>query len=234
MPRLLPLNLLLIFMFILSCQKDGTFEKENEATVNNNSFNEAYSKAKDKSLDNETRLKAANHAYLLAIQEQSDSLLCLALDKKTLLHNKIFETDSAILYSKELLQIVEKNNDSVFIGKTYFKLGLYNNAALVKDSAYYYYHESKKIREALKDSVNVAKTLNNMAILTSNSGSYSESDELAIECLTFLKNSTDEDTKASAINCIAVNGKKQKQYDESLYWYKQAIETTANQKNKNI
>ena len=234
MPRFLQLNLFLLFILILSCQKEETFEKKNETTVHNKSFSEAYSKTKDTSLDNETRLKAANHAYLLAIQEQSDSLLTLALDRKTLLHNRVFETDSAILFSKELLQIVEKNNDSIGIGKTYYKLGLYNNAALVKDSAYYYYHESKKIREALKDSINVARTLLNMAILMSYSGNYSQSDELAIESLTFLKNSTDEVTKASALNCIAINGKKQKQYEESYYWYRQALETTSNAKNKNI
>ena len=234
MGRILQLNLLLLFMLGLSCQKEHELSDENKAPVDHLKFSEAYSQTKNTSLDDQTRLKAANMAYNIANQEQSDSLLSLALDRKTLLHNKVLESDSAILYSKQLLRLVKKNNDSAGIAKAYYKLGLYNDATLVKDSAFYYYNESKKVLEALKDSAGVGLRLRNMAILVSRSGNYIQSNELAIEGLGFLKNIDDQVSKGSFLNCIAINGKQQKQYDESLYWYKQALETTLNSKHKNI
>ena len=234
MGRILQLNLLLLFMLGLSCQKEQELSDENKAPVDHLKFSEAYSQTKNTSLDDQTRLKAANMAYNIANQEQSDSLLSLALDRKTLLHNKVLESDSAILYSKQLLRLVKKNNDSAGIAKAYYKLGLYNDATLVKDSAFYYYNESKKVLEALKDSAGVGLRLRNMAILVSRSGNYIQSNELAIEGLGFLKNIDDQVSKGSFLNCIAINGKQQKQYDESLYWYKQALETTLNSKHKNI
>ena len=234
MGRILQLNLLLLFMLGLSCQKEQELSDENKAPVDHLKFSEAYSQTKNTSLDDQTRLKAANIAYNIANQEQSDSLLSLALDRKTLLHNKVLESDSAILYSKQLLRLVKKNNDSAGIAKAYYKLGLYNDATLVKDSAFYYYNESKKVLEALKDSAGVGLRLRNMAILVSRSGNYIQSNELAIEGLGFLKNIDDQVSKGSFLNCIAINGKQQKQYDESLYWYKQALETTLNSKHKNI
>ena len=234
MGRILQLNLLLLFMLGLSCQKEQELSDENKAPVDHLKFSEAYSQTKNTSLDDQTRLKAANMAYNIANQEQSDSLLSLALDRKTLLHNKVLESDSAILYSKQLLRLVKKNNDSAGIAKAYYKLGLYNDATSVKDSAFYYYNESKKVLEALKDSAGVGLRLRNMAILVSRSGNYIQSNELAIEGLGFLKNIDDQVSKGSFLNCIAINGKQQKQYDESLYWYKQALETTLNSKHKNI
>ncbi len=232
MHYLLKLNLFLLLLFCIACQNEQ--KPENVATSNYNNFSEPYSKSLDTSFDHKTQLINANLAYKIASSYQNDSLLILALNRKTLLLNKLKQRDSAILYSKELLNIVQNVGDSSGIGKAYYKLGLYNDLASIPDSAYLFYNESKKVFALLKDSATVGKRLRNMAILLSDSGSYTQSDEIAIEGLTFLKNSNDRVSKASFYNCLAINAKKQKEYDESLYWYKQAIETTNNTKHRNI
>lgn len=234
MRHFLKLCLLLVIILCLGCQNESKQENKKEVLGVKEKFNNAYLQSKDTSFNHKARLSAANRAYVLANKQESDSLLILALNRKTLLHNKLKQPDSAILYSKKLLHIVEKIHDSAGIGKAYFKLGLYNYEATVKDSAFYYYNESKKIHEAIKDSTQAGRTLLNMAVLLSDSGSYTQSDELAIEGLIFLQNTNDEVSKASILNCIAINGRKQKQYEESLYWYRQAAETTVNKMNKNI
>ncbi|MDN3643931.1 hypothetical protein QWY87_14535 [Lutimonas halocynthiae] len=234
MHHFLKLNLLLLCILCVACQNEPKLENKKEVLGFNEKFNDAYVQSKDTSFDHMSKLRAANRAYGLANKQDSDSLLILALHRKTLLHNKLKQRDSAILYSKELLSIVENINDSVGIGKAYWKLGYYNDLASLKDSAYYFYNQSKKIHEALKDSAQAGRTLLNMAILLSDAGSYTQSDEIAIEGLTFLQNTNEEVSKASILNCIAINGKKQNQFEESLYWYKLAIETTNNIKHRNI
>lgn len=226
--------LLLLLLLFLSCQKESDSKELANKIVKNQEFSEAYLKTKNKNLDNRTRLNAANLAYSMAKDEQSDSLLILALDRKTIFHNLVKEPDSAILFSKKLLQLVSDNKDSMGIGKSYFKLGLYNEASLAKDSAFYFYNESKKIHELLKDTTQVVKRIRNMAILTSRSGNYIQSNELAIDGLKLLKNRPNDESKGSLINCIAINGRNLKQYDESLYLYEQAVESTTNTKYKNI
>ena len=70
--------------------------------------------------------------------------------------------------------------------------------------------------------------------MSSNAGSYNQSDEIAIEALSFIKNKEEPTLKASAYNCLAINAKLQKEYEEALYWYQKAIETTIDEKNRLI
>jgi len=145
----LKLYLLLLFMLCIGCQNEAKKESKKEVLGINEKFKNAYSMSLDTSFEYKSRLSAANRAYNLANEQDSDSLLILALNRKTLTHNKLKQRDSAIFYSKELLNIVEKIDDSAGIGKAYWKLGYYNNEAAANDSAFYYYNESKKISELL-------------------------------------------------------------------------------------
>ena len=234
MHHFLKLSLLLLFILCIGCQNEPKQENIKEVLGINEKFNNAYLTSKDTSFTHKARLSAANRAYVLANKQESDSLLVLALGRKTLLHNKLKERDSAILYSKELLHIVENINDSAGIGKAYWKLGLYNNMAATKDSAFYYYNESKKVYAALKDSAEVAGKLLNMAIIVSESDNYNQSDQLAIEGLKYLKNTSKGTLQGSLQNSMAINSKKQGEYKEALYWYDKAIKSTQDEENRKV
>jgi len=226
--------ILIISLCIYSCSADT---KENEKSVqdsNTSEINADYNFAADKTNGLAARLDKINRAYALAINEAQDSLLRKVLHEKTTLHSKNKEYDSAIYFAREYLTLATLNQDSVQIGAANYKLGLYHDKSFKPDSAFFYYNESKRIFESLKDSVQVGKRLRNMSILLSDSGSFNHSDELAIEGIKFIKNTKDQTSKASFYNTIAINAKKQQDYKEALYWYEKAIETTNNNKYRNI
>ena len=226
--------LLFISFCIASCSNDL---KKNEVSVLNGShpeINNYYNFAIDKTNSLEKRLDNINMALSLANNVGQDSLLIKILNQKTILHSNKKEYDSAKFFTRKFLTLARRDHDSIGIGTAYYKLGLYHDKTYINDSAFFYYNESKKFFELLKDSLSVGKRLRNMAILSSNSSSYNQSDELAIEGVKFLMNTNDQISKASLINCLAINAKKQHDFKESLYWYQQAIEITDDSKHKLI
>ncbi|MGI9532535.1 sensor histidine kinase [Lutimonas sp.] len=173
-----------------------------------------------------------NQAYTLSKAQENNSLLKKILSEKTLLHSGLKENDSAKLYAHKLLLLARQTNDSVYLASAYNKLGIYNNRLFFTDSAYLYFNKSQKIYVELKDSMKVAGKLLNMAIIFSNSGSYNQSDQLAINGLNYLNNKSKGQILGSLYNCMAINSKKQQDYTEALYWYKKASEATNNKKNR--
>lgn len=219
----------ILTLVLFSCQP-----KQQVKNIDQNSdqlnFDTFYQQSKQVSIGFDERLKNANLAYHGAKKASIDSLVIKALLEKTKLHSKLKQQDSAIYFSKVLLDLSIKSNDSGRIGNAYYKLGLYNDRRRQLDSAYIYYNESKKIYEALGDSLMTGKNLLNMAILSSDAASYNQSDEIAIKALSFLKNKEEPALKAGAYNCLAINAKLREEYKEAIYWYQKAIETTNNEK----
>jgi len=225
---------LIISLCIASCSTDAKESEKSVQDSNSSEININYNFAVDKTNNLSTRLDKINSAYALAKNEVQDSLLRKVLQKKTALHSTNKELDSAITFAREYLTLATLNQDSVQIGNAYYKLGLYHDKSFKPDSAFFYYNESKRIFESLRDSLQVGRNLTNMSILTSNSSSYSQSDELAVEGIKFLSNTKNHSLKASLYNCIAINAKKQQEYKEALYWYEKAMETTNSNKYRNI
>jgi signal transduction histidine kinase len=225
---------LLFLISSIACQSDPAIKTTPNQSVKADSIALIISQGRDKSKTIDQRMLLINTAIQLSEKYAIDSLRAKSLKEKTYLLGKSNQYDSAILYTKDLLELSRKNNDSNTIGTAFFKLGIYNAKVMKLDSAYLYYSESIKVQEALKDSLTTGKRLLNLAILLCNSGSYNQSDQMALEGLRFLENTKDEKTKASIYNCMAISAKKQKEYNEALYWYDLAIKTTDNQKNLNI
>jgi len=225
---------LIISLTIFGCQPEPSQDVQYVQGINKTLFDAEYTKSKDLSRSKGERLKSVNFSYQVAKTASIDCLTIKALQQKTKLHSNIKQQDSAIIFSKELLNLSLKSKDLNYIGNAYFKLGLYNGRMEQLDSAFFNYNESKKIYEFLKDSVAVGDRLLNMAILSSDAGNYNESDEIAIESLTFLKNFEEPIIKASNYNCLAINAKEGKEYKEALYWYDLAIKTTKNDHNRII
>jgi len=217
---------------LLNCKPESSENIQASLPIEKSLFNIQYQKSTDTSLDRAERLKGARLAYKEADKGDVDSLKIKALLELTKLLNKEYLTDSAIHYSKELLHIGQQNTDSVIIGKSYYKLGYYNSIKFVLDSSLFYYNESIKIFEILNDSLQIGQNLEKMAVLHSDIGNYTVSDELAIEALKFYKNFDKPVNNATLYNCMAINAKLRQEYEEALYWYQKAIETTTSEKNK--
>ena len=87
------------------------------------------------------------------------------------------------------------------------------------DSAFYYYD---KIIASPADSLLIAKSLFNMAIIQSIQGDYFGSDESAVKSLNFFdrKNTS---YLATVYNTIAVNKTDLKDYNDAINWYEKAV-----------
>ncbi len=226
--------ILLLLLVIKGCKKSEVPQSEPSRINSVDSIIHYYKLGMEKTKAIEERLKFIDKSYHYAVNANNDSLLLKTVSYKTKLHSTVKQLDSAIIYTKKMLVASEKLMDSATIGKAYNKLGLYFNKMNVSDSSYYFYNESKTIFLLINDSIQVGRKLLNMAIILSDIGDYTQSDVTAIEALSYLEKSDLTVHKASIYNCLAISAKKQEDYDEALYWYEMAINTTENAKNKII
>lgn len=224
---------LLLYVFV-GCQKSNIPENIPIKIYSSDSILYNYRLSTDKSKVIEKRIEFIDKVYNSSISINNDSLLLKSLNYKSQLHSIANQLDSAIFYARKMLHVSEKLVDSFYMGKAFFKLGIYFSKKKLRDSSYYYYNESKKIFLLQNDSLQVANRLRNMAIILSDIGDYTQSDVTAIEALSYLEKSGLTVHKASIYNCLAISAKKQEDYDEALYWYEMAINTTENARNKII
>ncbi len=234
MPRILKVNVFLFFLILAACQNSVKTEDKFIETSVIDSIYQNYTQSQDASKSYPDRLHHIDKAYYLGKTIQNDTLTLKAITYKTELHSGSKQLDSAIIYSKKMLGLAERIKDTLFTGRANYKLGLYHSKYKAMDSAFYFYNESVKIFEHVNDSLYAGKALLNMSIILSDIGDFTESDQTAILALKFLKNLDKDIIKASAYNCLAINAKKQLDYQEALYWYDQALQTTERKKFKLI
>ena len=224
-------SFLFLLFGLLSCEQSQIKTGSNPDTKNLDSVKIYYDLSHDKSLPMLERMKLIDRSYQYSRKKSPDSVSFVSLNYKAHLYSKNSELDSAIFYTDEIIETSQKVGDSAALAKAYGKLGRYNRIKNKPDSAYLYYSESKNMYEALKDSAAVGKCLMNMAIILSNSGMRGQSDQDALEALSFLKNTSDGISIGSVYNCMAINSKSQRDFEEALYWYDLAIKSTSKKEN---
>lgn len=219
-------------LFIVSCQKTGDIILKNRESSSIDSINKYYYSSKEKSYSDTKRLNFINTAFDVANAYENDTLLLKTIIYKTQLLSINKDLDSALSYSHKMLRLSKKLLDTFSIGQAYYKLGLYHNNNDTRDSSYYYYNLSEDVFSRLNDSLQIGKVLLNKSIIQSDYGDYFGSDETAVKALKYLKSPRDNKYIASTYNCLAISSKKQKDYEESLYWYNMAIGTTKSEINR--
>lgn len=232
--RILKVCTLLFFLILAACQNKTIIKDKVVRDTSINYIQEKYVLSHDQSKSLSEKIILIDESYKLAKAIQNDSLLLKTITYKTQLHSALTQIDSALLYSHEMLLLSEKARDSLTMGRARYKLGLYHSKNKKQDSAYHHYNEAEKIFRSIKDSLYAGKALTNMAIILSNIGDSSESDQAAIDALVFLENLDQNVIKASVYNCLAINAKNEFDYTEALYWYDLAIQTTQREKFKLI
>lgn len=225
---------LVLTLLFLSCTHEPQKVGQVDPNFDQDSFSTYYNESAQKDLDYQERLKLINQAYHLAKEVNIDSLQIKALNKKTILHSLNKQNDSAIYFAKEILNIGTSLNDSVTIAVAFHKLGLYHKKLKDLDSSYFYFDRSKKVYEGLGDSLQVVKNYTNMVAMLSDAGEFAQSDEMAIEALSFLKTIESPSHEATLYNAIAINAKDQNELKDALYWNELASTTTTSDRNRLI
>ncbi|WP_109302369.1 hypothetical protein [Aquimarina sp. AU474] len=180
--------------------------------------------SKEDSVPRNEKLKHINSFLSASKRFPHDSLLYIGLMRKTTLLGQLKKFDSAIVYSKKLLSVAEKNQDTSYMIKAYAKLGRYykNNNQLAH--AFKNYNESFKVSRILMDSIAAGKSLLQMANIQASLGDFSGSKTTAIDGIRYIENTTNVQTLSGLYHIISVANREQKNYEDALKYNDKAFE----------
>ena len=158
------------------------------------------------------------NSFIFSFQNSSNKVYFDSIYKTVSFHSNKKDNKKALFYSRILLKKALENKNITQEAKSYYKLADFFRKLNKKDSAFYYYYKAKNKYIQIKDSINVGKSLLNIAIIESDFGSYSSSDSTAVQTLKFLNNKK-KNYIASTYNCLAINAKKQFLFDIAISNY---------------
>lgn len=215
---------------ITSCNNKEKIEASKKTSVDSVSF--YMQKMKDASFGDAICLKYANKSFKIEnLTSPNSERIEEILSHKIYLLGNLNRLDSAINSSKELLKLTIYKNDSAAIADNYSRLAYYYSLNYKKDSAFLSYERSKQIHINLGDSAKIGENLAQMAIIQSDLGDYNGSDQNAIQALKYLDKKNDLYLNA-IYNCLAISSRKQKDFNEAIYWYDKAISISTNELSK--
>lgn len=170
---------------------------------------------------------------LLKEIDLSSSDKYLIFNNLSYLYSKQGKLDSAILFSKKMLELSDVKTEDRLKGKVFFKIGSYFKKLNLIDSSYFYFTKSQEYFLKIKDSINISKALINLATIESEITSFHNSDSTAVRALKFL-NGREVNFIAKTYNCLAINSKKRSLYKDAVTYYNTAIEFSKNKNSKII
>ena len=171
------------------------------------------------------------NSFIFSFQNSSNKVYFDSIYKTVSFHSNKKDNKKALFYSRILLKKALENKNITQEAKSYYKLADFFRKLNKKDSAFYYYYKAKNKYIQIKDSINVGKSLLNIAIIESDFGSYSSSDSTAVQTLKFLNNKK-KNYIASTYNCLAINAKKQFLFDIAISNYNKAIKISDSKSSK--
>ncbi len=208
------------FYFLLS-QAQSQFEIDSLTIYLEKSNNKEHYSYQD-------RLSYALKAKKLVRTLNIDSLILKANFQLSTLYEERNQFGLFKLINEENLKIATKVNDSSALASINFNLGDYFNTYRQTDSTYYYYHKAEKFHKALKDDLNTAIDLLNIAVLQKNEKDFIGSEVTSIEALSHLEELAETNDvikyKAYLYNNLGSVFAQLEQYDESIAYHKKAIE----------
>ncbi len=179
---------------------------------------------KEKKRSTEERLYYLTKTEKRAINLNLDSIVIKSLSFKAYLYKKGKYLDSVLPVAKKMLVYAIKAEDSSSIGKAYFKIGENFLNKNVKDSAFYYFDKSKYIYIQIKDSSEAGKKIDKMARILIDDSNYNLAENLLVEALEYLEPIKDSTGLSSVYLNLAINYRKQKNYNRAKdYIYKAYI-----------
>jgi two-component sensor histidine kinase len=159
---------------------------------------------------------------LFSFQEKPTNITYDSIAKTVIFYSKQRDNEKALIYSKKMLQKSLNNKNEKQKAESYYYIAEFQRKLSANDSAFYFYNKSKELYHQQNDSIQIAKCLQNIAIIESSYGNYINSNISAIDGLEYLKGRRTS-TIASIYNTLAINSKKQNLFKQAIYNYKQAL-----------
>lgn len=127
-----------------------------------------------------------------------------------------------------------KIQDSILLANAHFNIGELYRYSFIGDSAYFHYHQAQKIYKTQKEDYKLAKTLYGIAVVLKNEKDLTASELVSIQAISILeslKQTNDvKETRSFLYNNLGLVFGELEQYEESIFYYKKAIDLKANLK----
>jgi tetratricopeptide (TPR) repeat protein len=217
--------LALTLFFVFSCKEK--LKPKLPSNFDKNHFSTLINEIKNDSLDLKIRFAKADSALLLSENSNQDSIKFLALKSKLKLLSDSDRNKEAARLNQEILNWTNSLDDRSYFADINFNYGniLYNNVKN-NDSAYYYLNHAKSEFIKLNDSIGIAKSSLNVAVILNDVGYYSESEDMAMEALKHLMYEPNHPYLVPIYNLLAISSGNLLNYEEELYWYNKALPLT--------
>ncbi|MFG6686033.1 tetratricopeptide repeat protein [Mariniflexile sp. HNIBRBA6329] len=196
------------------------------------SLNYYYKLSLDTTQSIPTNLLYANKLIDLSIKKNNVYYRLNGLNRKSYLHSKQGDFNTAISTAKRLLKESKKAQDSSNLLLAYRKLADYSRLSDSLLNAYSYYQEHKALNVLFRDSLGIIRDLRFMSSIQYKLGLLYESESTAVEAITLLdhlnESSATTDAKVGLYNHLGIIYKEIGNYDRALEHYNKLLSITKN------
>ncbi|WP_347921906.1 ATP-binding protein [Pontimicrobium sp. SW4] len=184
--------------------------------------------SRNESLNSNDRINYAKRALSLSENTKVDTTILKSNRNLAAVYLYLDQYDDFQKVSFKILKLAKKVGDSKALAIAYNNLGWYNYVNSQNDSAFFYYKKAKKLFHNLKnEKQEEGFILFNIATIQKKYADFSNSEYSAIKSLELIKtlpeNQYNLDTLWGIYNLLGLIKKKQKQYQQSNDYYKEAL-----------
>lgn len=215
--------LILLSLFLLSCNKNSDKKKDNDLLATNEAEKQL-TIAQNAELSNS--LKKTKIDKSLSILSSSKN----SIKTRDLLAKIIYEYYYIQDYeginkaSGRLLNYSLQSKDSINLGLAYRSRGVYFDKINVLDSSFIYYLKAEKLYALKKDKVNYANVLFNKAIVQYSIGDNLGSDLTLNQCITLFRELNNNEKTYEALIMLGNVSDELKEYPKSIYYFTKALD----------
>ncbi|MFD2916821.1 tetratricopeptide repeat-containing sensor histidine kinase [Psychroserpens luteus] len=187
-----------------------------------NTSDSLYNLSRDKDLPVNQRIEHIN----TAIQITDKSILKLKyLSYKAAIYGNNNKFANAIAVSQNLFNEAQKVNDTFYMAKANYKLGLNYKHQHIYDSSYYYFHLANRNFSQIKDSLNWSKSLNNLGYLNYINGNYYNTEKQSVDALKIVPENNKK-FKYQLHMQLGISSRELQDYDSATTWYLMALKNS--------
>lgn len=187
-----------------------------------NTSDSLYNLSRDKDLPVNQRIEHIN----TAIQLTDKSILKLKyLSYKAAVYGNNNRSANAIAVSQNLFNEAQKVNDTFYMAKANYKLGLNYKHQHIYDSSYYYFHLANKGFSQIKDSLNWSKSLNNLGHLNYINGNYYNTEKQSVDALKIVPKNNKK-LRYQLQMQLGISSRELQDYDSATTWYLMALKNS--------
>jgi two-component sensor histidine kinase len=163
---------------------------------------------------------------------EADSIEIDQLNKKIKLVYQENELDSAVFFSKKIINIGKIKNDTSYMVDGYFKTAFYQKKAFRNTAALESYLSGIQLAAKKGDSIKTVKMLLNLASLQNEMGDYNGSQLSALRGITFLSKENDKNLAFGLYQGLGNAFQEMMDYKNAISFYNKALEYAENNESK--